>query len=145
MAKRSSPARSSSGTSRKPQGASSAPPEREPVEETNPRPDSRPIVAVAQTPALPPIHLQKLNAAIANDKLPPRDKPRLEAARERYYQWDDAGIPRRGSPRGRPEVGEGELSRAGARLLDQRKGGDASESLLVDSPEGGAGAVPGTP
>jgi hypothetical protein len=35
----------------------------------------------------PTPHLEKLNAAIANDKLPPRDRPRLEAAKRHYAQW----------------------------------------------------------
>jgi hypothetical protein len=38
-------------------------------------------------PTLPPVHVQKLDATIVNDKLPPSDKPRLEAAKERYQQW----------------------------------------------------------
>ncbi len=36
---------------------------------------------------LPTPHLEKLNAALANDKLPDVDRPRLEEARERYFQW----------------------------------------------------------
>lgn len=51
------------------------------------RPDVRSIIEIPEMPILPPIHLQKLNAAIVNDKLPSRDKPRLEAAKERYQQW----------------------------------------------------------
>ena len=37
--------------------------------------------------ALPTPHLEKLNATLANEKLPPSDKPRVEAAIVRYGQW----------------------------------------------------------
>jgi len=37
--------------------------------------------------ALPTPHLEKLNATLANDKLPPADKPRIEAAIVRYNKW----------------------------------------------------------
>jgi hypothetical protein len=36
---------------------------------------------------LPTPHLEKLNAALANDKLPATDKPRLKQAIRRYGQW----------------------------------------------------------
>jgi hypothetical protein len=36
---------------------------------------------------LPTPHLEKLNAALANDKLPPGDRPRIEAAIQRHGQW----------------------------------------------------------
>lgn len=36
---------------------------------------------------LPTPHLEKLNAALQNEKLPESDKPRIEAAIERYRQW----------------------------------------------------------
>lgn len=36
---------------------------------------------------LPTPHLEKLKAALANEKLPLKDKPRLEAAISRYQQW----------------------------------------------------------
>jgi hypothetical protein len=36
---------------------------------------------------LPTPHFEKIQAALANDKLPGRDRPRLEAAIERYKQW----------------------------------------------------------
>ena len=35
----------------------------------------------------PTPHLEKLHATHANDKLPARDKPRIEAAIARYEQW----------------------------------------------------------
>jgi hypothetical protein len=34
-----------------------------------------------------PPHLDKLNATLENEKLPPGDRPRLEQAKERYLQW----------------------------------------------------------
>lgn len=37
--------------------------------------------------SLPTPHLDKLNAAVANEKLPAAEIPRLEAAIERYNQW----------------------------------------------------------
>ena len=37
--------------------------------------------------ALPTPHLEKLNSTLANDKLPPEDKPRIEAAIVRYTKW----------------------------------------------------------
>jgi hypothetical protein len=51
------------------------------------RAPASPIFDPTVAPVLPPIHLQKLNAAIENDKLPSRDKPRLEVAKERYRRW----------------------------------------------------------
>ncbi|HKI34883.1 MAG TPA: Bpu10I family restriction endonuclease [Gemmataceae bacterium] len=36
---------------------------------------------------LPTPHLEKLNATLANDKLPPADEPRIKAAIQRYGQW----------------------------------------------------------
>ena len=36
---------------------------------------------------LPTPHLDKLNAAIANDKTPPEDKARLQSAKEQYHLW----------------------------------------------------------
>src|SRR5438309_11618974 len=36
---------------------------------------------------LPTPHLEKLNATLANDKLPPADKRRCEAAIVRYGKW----------------------------------------------------------
>ncbi len=36
---------------------------------------------------LPTPHLDKLNAAIENDKLPDADKPRIVTAIERYRKW----------------------------------------------------------
>jgi hypothetical protein len=38
-------------------------------------------------PDYPTPHLEKLSAALVNEKLPARDKPRIEAAIERYHQW----------------------------------------------------------
>ena len=35
----------------------------------------------------PTPHLEKLTAALANEKLPATDKPRLEGAIERYHEW----------------------------------------------------------
>jgi hypothetical protein len=87
MAKQPSPARPSPRAPGKPKSSMSAPPESEPVKKPKKRPAVRPIIETPEMPTLPPIHLQKLNAVIANDKLPPRDKPRLEAAKERYQQW----------------------------------------------------------
>ncbi len=40
-------------------------------------------------PDFPTPHLEKLSAALVNEKLPDRDKPRIEAAIERYHQWID--------------------------------------------------------
>ena len=37
--------------------------------------------------ALPTPHLEKLNATLANDKLPPADKQLIEAAIGRYNKW----------------------------------------------------------
>src|SRR4051812_23318232 len=37
--------------------------------------------------ALPTPPLEKLNATLANDKLPPEDKPRIEVAIVRYNKW----------------------------------------------------------
>jgi len=35
----------------------------------------------------PTPHLDKLNATLANEKLPPDDKPRIERAIERHREW----------------------------------------------------------
>lgn len=35
----------------------------------------------------PTPHLEKLNATLANEKLPPHDKPRVEAAVRKYQEW----------------------------------------------------------
>ena len=51
------------------------------------RPPTAPIFEETVTPILPPIHLQKLVAAIGNEKVSASDKSRLEAAKERYRQW----------------------------------------------------------
>lgn len=39
---------------------------------------------------LPTPHLEKLKATLANDKLPLKDKPRLEAAINRYHLWTNS-------------------------------------------------------
>jgi len=49
----------------------------------------------------PTPHLDKLNAALRNDKLPRGDKPRLEAAKNVYQRWVaslDTAIARDGPP-----------------------------------------------
>jgi Bpu10I restriction endonuclease len=38
----------------------------------------------------PTPHLEKLNAALVNEKLPPTDKPRIERALEKYHEWTQA-------------------------------------------------------
>ncbi|MGH9800275.1 MAG: Bpu10I family restriction endonuclease, partial [Blastocatellia bacterium] len=38
-------------------------------------------------PNFPTPHLEKLSAALVNEKLPAPDAPRLEAALARYHQW----------------------------------------------------------
>lgn len=38
-------------------------------------------------PNFPTPHLEKLSAALVNEKLPESDKPRIEATIERYHQW----------------------------------------------------------
>lgn len=38
-------------------------------------------------PSFPTPHLEKLSATLVNEKLPGRDKPRVEAAIERYHEW----------------------------------------------------------
>jgi hypothetical protein len=44
---------------------------------------------IAVAPDFPTPHLEKLSAALVNEKLPPRDVARIEAAIARYHQWID--------------------------------------------------------
>lgn len=53
---------------------------------------------------LPTPHLEKLNATLANEKLPADDKPRLEAAIARYGQWIAALNAVTGTPQQRIEA-----------------------------------------
>ena len=48
--------------------------------------------------SLPTAHLDKLNAALANDKLPSTDKPRIERALAKYREWITALALVKGSP-----------------------------------------------
>jgi len=60
---------------------------------------------------LPTAHLEKLNAALVNEKLPSTDKPRIERALAKYREWVDALAAVKGSP--------GECIRQMVSLLNQ--------------------------
>ncbi len=76
--------------------------------------------------ALPTPYLEKLTATLANDKLPPADKPRLEAAVARYYRWIAELNAVTGSPRKR--------IRAMVALLNQYRM-YVDVELVFDSPQ----------
>jgi hypothetical protein len=56
-------------------------------EKKMPPPARRPAAPAPFHPPITPIHGQKLDALITNRKLPAADKPRVEAAKQRYLAW----------------------------------------------------------
>jgi hypothetical protein len=58
---------------------------------TNTSAEPTPAASVAAPkpfhPPIPPVHGQKINALLANRKLPADDEPRVEAAKQKYLAW----------------------------------------------------------